>query len=948
VLAVFALALLPSTLANAGGPPATFTTINFVADDGNHCQNGNLKDGTIVNCNLYDGKQYVWLNGGPDNAALASGTYFFVVLVPGGQPDPNDGGAKNLSDSVAAPYTSGATNLDGSAIPSGDLRSNRTFTVSNGVIDYSGTHTFTNHMIRLMPYDDTTNNGGVYILGICKLASAVATVDPKDCKYDAFKVQAPETPLTEQAVLSGTKYRDHLGAGVGQLDPGETGLADWFISITDGTSTFNEPSQTTDSSGAWSFTTPALLPTDLPKTYTISETLKSGWRETGNTVPQFQVAGSANVTLTNFVYSVTITGTAAVSDLNFGNIPQGAVSGMKYRDDNKNGAADAGEIGLAGWSISQAGAASATLTTVSGGTFSTTLDPGTYTFTEVLKANWKQTGNTDANNQSAVTGGASAGLASFVYTVVIPNDQPSTVTGLNFGNIPQGTVSGLKYNDKDKSGTFTTGDSPLSGWTINYDSTSTATLVDGTFSLTLDPGTYTFAEVGQTGWRQTGNTTNQSSASGTGASSTLNANKTYTVVVSNSAPSTIIGLNFGNIPQGTVSGLKYNDMDKSGTYGGTDTTLGSWTINYTGGSTTTDNSATAAKGSFSVTLDPGTYTFAEVGKTGWRQTGNTSNQSSATGTGASTTLNADKTYTVVVSNSAPSTITGLNFGNIPQGTVSGLKYYDADLNGQNGSTETGIAGWRISQGGAAVAAITTGAGGAFTATLDPGTYTFAEVLAASPWMQTGNTTNQSSGTNGATSSLNAKSYTVVIPNDQPSSVTGVYFGNVCTGAGGGLTMGFWSNKNGQALITTTATTGDLAMLSALNLRNANGSNFDPGTKDAYRTWLLSANATNMAYMLSAQLSAMELNVAHSFVQGSALIYAPGVASANAAGFASVSAVMAEANTELGLHADTTSGSALDAFRSYQEALKNALDRANNNLNFLESGPASCPAPVFPQ
>ena len=114
---------------------------------------------------------------------------------------------------------------------------------------------------------------------------------------------------------------------------------------------------------------------------TISETLKSGWRETGNTVPQFQVAGSANVTLTNFVYSVTITGTAAVSDLNFGNIPQGAVSGMKYRDDNKNGAADAGEIGLAGWSISQAGAASATLTTVSGGTFSTTLDPGPHSAT---------------------------------------------------------------------------------------------------------------------------------------------------------------------------------------------------------------------------------------------------------------------------------------------------------------------------------------------------------------------------------------------------------------------------------------------------------------------------------------------------------------------------------------------------------------------------------------
>jgi hypothetical protein len=49
--------------------------------------------------------------------------------------------------------------------------------------------------------------------------------------------------------------------------------------------------------------------------------------------------------------------------------------------------------------------------------------------------------------------------------------------------------------------------------------------------------------------------------------------------------------------------------------------------------------------------------------------------------------------------------------------------------------------------------------------------------------------------------------------------------------------------------------------------------------------------------------------------------------------------MAEANTELGLHGLTLSGS---PYRSYQEALKNALDRANNNLSFVQSGPGSCP------
>ncbi len=161
----------------------------------------------------------------------------------------------------------------------------------------------------------------------------------------------------------------------------------------------------------------------------------------------------------------------------------------------------------------------------------------------------------------------------------------------------------------------------------------------------------------------------------------------------------------------------------------------------------------------------------------------------------------------------------------------------------------------------------------------------------------------------------------------------VRFGNLCVGAGGGLTLGFWSNKNGQALMDGT----DLAMLSALHLRNAAGADFDPGTYASFRTWILGATATNMAYMLSAQLAAMELNVFNGKVAGSSLIYAPGAASANSLGFATVSAVMAEANTELGLHGVATDGS---PFRGYQEALKNALDRANNNLNFVQATPCA--------
>jgi hypothetical protein len=50
------------------------------------------------------------------------------------------------------------------------------------------------------------------------------------------------------------------------------------------------------------------------------------------------------------------------------------------------------------------------------------------------------------------------------------------------------------------------------------------------------------------------------------------------------------------------------------------------------------------------------------------------------------------------------------------------------------------------------------------------------------------------------------------------------FGNVCLGPGGGLTLGFWSNKNGQNLETA----ADFTFLTGLCLRNATGGNQDFG------------------------------------------------------------------------------------------------------------------------
>jgi hypothetical protein len=199
--AALAFAASPARAVSGAG----YTTVN-AAVDGNHCKNGNPG----VNCNIYDGREFVWLNGGPAANGLGpDGQYFFAVLLPGGQPNPNDGGPKNLSDDF-------------------DAFMNRTFTVTGGEVSgYSGSHTFESGsgggahpnskppFIRLFPYADTTNPGGVYIVAICSLGAGYPVV-PKSCKYDAFKVRSA---AKVQAVLSGAKYLDANHNG--QRDDGD-------------------------------------------------------------------------------------------------------------------------------------------------------------------------------------------------------------------------------------------------------------------------------------------------------------------------------------------------------------------------------------------------------------------------------------------------------------------------------------------------------------------------------------------------------------------------------------------------------------------------------------------------------------------------------------------------------------------------------------------------------
>jgi hypothetical protein len=291
-----------------------------------------------------------------------------------------------------------------------------------------------------------------------------------------------------------------------------------------------------------------------------------------------------------------------------------------------------------------------------------------------------------------------------------------------------------------------------------------------------------------------------------------------------------------------------------------------------------------------------------------------------------------------------------NCGPDPFGTVSGAKYYDADLSGTLTPGDTPIQGWKIDWSDGLSGVFTTDASGAFSGTFTADTYTFREKAATNTtgapfnlpsWIQTGNTSGQFLDTGGDLTALNGdKSYTVAVTDGGATS--GILFGNICLGGrGGGLTLGYWSNKNGQSDMTTKGggMAANLAFLSGLNLRNAAGANFDPANYASFRSWILGATATNMAYMLSAQLAAMELNVRLGYVSGGSSVYVGG--SINA--LMTVNALMTAANASL-LSDPVTVASG--AARTYQEMLKSALDAGNNNANFPQPDSTKCPAPTF--
>jgi len=270
----------------------------------------------------------------------------------------------------------------------------------------------------------------------------------------------------------------------------------------------------------------------------------------------------------------------------------GGKTGTKFEDQNGNGAKDAGEPGLSGWTMNlykDAGTIGTldaaddndsntpgiqpfqTATTGVGGPYSfSALQNGTYLVCEVLQSGWTQSvpnANTTlpaGETLADCSADSTLGPKGYAFTSGGGTDK----TGNDFGNYQKATIGGLKFKDADADGNDKEADeSGLEGWTIHVydDSGGTAGSLDATDALVdtqttasstgtyttkaLAPGTYFVCEStsGQTGWVQT---YPKAATAGSTSCSAKDGGQGWKVTITSGTNVTV--QNFGNTPQSKI------------------------------------------------------------------------------------------------------------------------------------------------------------------------------------------------------------------------------------------------------------------------------------------------------------------------------------------------------------------------------------------------------------
>lgn len=409
-----------------------------------------------------------------------------------------------------------------------------------------------------------------------------------------------------------------------------------------------------------------------PGVYGLRVLVVKGWTQTAPAKPG--------------IYTVKLDAKDAKS-MDFGCRGMLSLSGTAFHDINKNGIKEPSEPGIRGWKINleqpPGKVAASVVTDQSGGYGFKNLPPGEFLVKGAPMPGWT----------------LAAPKAGSQKASLLDRD----VRALDFAFNGAISIGGTVYQDQNGNGLKEGSESGLKGWTVQLDQSTgrtvrtvatNATNKDGVYGFkNLPPGNYTLKEKVQPGWNQT-----------------VPKNRSYII---NLSAQNVNGKDFGNSGMLSIKGTVYQDINKSATRDRGEPGLQGWKVSLVQNGKVVKTGTTDRSGSYLITgLSPGNYALEETLQPGWDQAAPV----------------RPKAYAV---NLTTRSISGKDFGNAANLSISGVKYEDQNKNGIRDQTEPKMAGWPIqleSPGGYAISETVTDRNGTYVFPgLQPGIYVIREV-----------------------------------------------------------------------------------------------------------------------------------------------------------------------------------------------------------------------------
>jgi len=542
------------------------------------------------------------------------------------------------------------------------------------------------------------------------------------------------------AVIGGWKYRDNNNNGARDVD--EPGINGWTINLYQG----EDPvavTTTTDDKGVYVFK-------GLEAgTYKVCEAMPEDDQNWSQTDPRedggstWRADGRVQCPNGTWGYETTVgTGEEAYS-FDFGNVPGAIIGGWKYLDANGNGQRDPEEQGIKDWTINlyKDGHLYATHKTLD--------DKGVYEFHGLPAGNYTVCEAAGDDNQWFQTDPREDGGSTWRADDRVKCETEGTwgyqINGLtkgaenysyDFGNNQYGAVRVEKIAVPNQ-GHFEfqlTGPDEYNKTLSTDGSTAEGSPLE---FLKLLPGSYSLTEILPEGWE------------GTSTSACLADSQSVEPGSITLTSGLQVHCVFNNSEYGVITGRKFADDNANGASDEGEPGLAGWTISLfkqeevpveseEATSTelqwvSTDTTTTGDDGSYTFShLTPGVYRVCEENRAGWTQ--------SLPAAGI-TCDNGTNGYELTVSEG--SHIDLRDFGNWQPGQISGLKWEDANGNGEQDGEEQGLLGWNIyvdsNQNGVkddGEPSAITGANGEYVlSNLTPGVLQVREV-AQGEWVQT--------------------------------------------------------------------------------------------------------------------------------------------------------------------------------------------------------------------